>query len=94
MKNHIEKPESVKSPRFTIIENGTEVLNTSKELESSGKIIQLQNELKPIIVLLDHKKRSSIHFKKERHQKNYRIQPGDYEKDSLTKTKIADSESE
>ena len=85
MEDQKKKTESVKKIRFAVIENGQEVLSTSKELEASGKVIKLQQELKPLIVLLDHQRKSSLHFKKTINQKNYRIHAGDYEEDSVTK---------
>ncbi|HSD07923.1 hypothetical protein [Flavobacterium sp.] len=81
MKNLNEK--TVKPKRFTVLENGKEVLNTSKREEADKKISQLQKELKLSIVLLDNQEKRSTRYKKTIHQKNYRVEAGDFEIDSV-----------
>jgi hypothetical protein len=85
MKNQNEKTESVKIKRFTVLENGIEVLNTSKTEEIAEKVEVLKKEFKPRIIVLDRHSKTSIHHTKTIHQKNYRIEAGNYEKDSVVK---------
>jgi len=85
MKNKIEKTESNKVSRFSVIVDKVEVLNTSNEANIYKQIVKLQEEFKPLIVKIDHQKKQSFHYVKTIHQNNYRIQAGNYEKDSITK---------
>lgn len=85
MKEELKKAESVKTMRFTIKENGQEVLKTDKLEEVDIQIKKLQAEFKTEIVLIDHKEKKSTHFSKTIHQRNYRIQAGNYEVDGVLK---------
>ena len=85
MKEKIEKTESAKIERFSVIVDKVEVLNTSKEANIYTQIFKLQEELKPLIIKIDHEKKKSFHYVKTIHQRNYRIQAGNYEKDSVLK---------
>jgi hypothetical protein len=82
MKNQIKKVESVKTPRFTVLENGVEVLKASKKELAEERIQLLQAELKPWIVLVDHKEKTSTHYRKTIHQQNYRIEAGNFDIDT------------
>jgi hypothetical protein len=82
MKNQIEKVESVKKPRFIVLENGVEVLKASKIELANERVQSLQAELKPLIVLVDHKEKTSTHYSKSIHQKNYRIEAGNFDIDT------------
>jgi hypothetical protein len=85
MENQIEKAESVKTKRFTVKENGQEVLATSKKTEADKKIKSLQKEFKPLIILLDHQDKKSTRYSKTINQQNYRIEAGNFEVDSIIK---------
>ncbi|MDI6033034.1 hypothetical protein QLS91_08100 [Flavobacterium sp. LB2P84] len=82
MTKQIERVESVKTPRFTVLENGVEVLKASKIELAFERVKLLQAELKPLIVLLDHKEKTSTHYSKTIHQKNYRIEAGNFDIDT------------
>ncbi|MFV8336463.1 hypothetical protein ACNQF7_10310 [Flavobacterium sp. RSP29] len=82
MNNNIKKVESVKKPRFIVLENGVEVLKASKKELADARVQLLQEAFKPLIVLVDHKEKTSTHYTKTIHQKNYRLESGDYEKDT------------
>jgi hypothetical protein len=60
MKTQNEKVESVKTKRFTVLENGQEVLKTDKREEADNGITKLQAESKPLIVLLDTNGKTAI----------------------------------
>lgn len=85
MKEELKKAESVKTKRFTVKENGQEVLATSKKTEADDKIKSLQAEFKPLIILLDHQDKKSTRYSKTINQRNYRIEAGNFEKDSIIK---------
>jgi hypothetical protein len=82
MTKEIQKVESVKKPRFIVLENGVEVLKASKIELAEEKIISLQAELKPLIVLIDHKEKRSTHYSKTINQQNYRIEAGNFDIDT------------
>lgn len=82
MKKENEKTESNKVERFSVVVDNVEVLNTSKEANSYTEIFKHQNELKPLIIKIDHQVKKSFHYVKTIHQQNYRIVAGNYEKDS------------
>lgn len=86
MKNEIEKTESVKKPRFIVLVNGEVDLNASKKELADDRVQLLQTELIPVIILLDNKEKTSTQYTKTIHQRNYRVQAGNYEKDSVLKT--------
>jgi len=81
MTKETQKVESVKNKRFTVLENGTEVLNFLKKEEATEAVKMLQKEFKPMIILIDNQEKVSTHYKKTIHEKNYRIVAGNYEKD-------------
>ncbi|PIF33017.1 hypothetical protein CLU81_3587 [Flavobacterium sp. 9] len=85
MTKEIPKAESLKRKRFTVLENRSEVLNTSKQEEATEAIKTLQKESKPLIVLLDNQNKTSTHYSKTINQKNYRIEAGNFENDSVAK---------
>ena len=85
MTKETQKVESVKIKRFTVLENNTEVLNTSKKEEAENAIENLRKESKPVLKLLDNQLKTSLHYTKTINQKNYRIQAGNFEKDSIAK---------
>lgn len=85
MTKETQKVESVKIKRFTVLENSTEVLNTSKKEEAETAIENLIKESKPVLKLLDNQLKTSLHYTKTINQKNYRIQAGNFEKDSIAK---------
>jgi hypothetical protein len=82
MKKEIQKVVSVKKPRFIVLEGGLEVLKASNKELANQRVQFLQSVLKPVIVLLDHKEKTSTHYTRSIHQKNYRVESGDYEKDT------------
>ena len=82
MNKNIKKVESVKKPRFAVVVEGKEVLKASKIELAFERVKLLQAELKPLIVLLDHKEKLSIHYSKTINQRNYRVESGDYEIDT------------
>ncbi len=82
MNKNIKKVESVKKPRFAVLDGTEQVIATNKKEEANEKWIQLQQESKSLIVFLDHKEKYSLHVTKTIHQKNYRMVAGDYEKDT------------
>lgn len=82
MTRQIKKVAFVKKPRFIVIENGVEVLKASKKELADARVQLLQEAFKPLIILVDHKEKTSMHYSKTIHQKNYRIEAGDYEKDT------------
>lgn len=82
MKKEVQKVESVKKPRFIVLENGVEVLKASNKELADQRVQFLQSVLKPLIVYLDHKEKTSTHYSRTIHQKNYRVESGDYEKDT------------
>jgi hypothetical protein len=86
MKEEVKKAESVKTKRFTVKDNGKEVLNTAKREEADEKVTELQKEFKPLIIFLDNQEKRSTQYSKTIHQKNYRIEAGTYDIDSITKT--------
>ena len=83
--NQIEKAESVKTKRFTVLENGKQVLTTAKKTEATDKVKLLQEESKPLIILLDSKEKNSKRYSKTINQRNYRVEAGNFEIDSITK---------
>jgi len=85
MKKEIEKTEDVKKPRFIVLVNGEVALNASKKELADETVQLLQKELKPVIILLDNKEKKSTQYTKTIHQRNYRVQAGNYEKDSVLK---------
>jgi hypothetical protein len=82
MNNNIKKAESAKKPRFIVLENGVEVLKASKKELADERVKSLQAELKPLIILVDHKEKTSTHYSKTINQKNYRIEAGNFEIDT------------
>jgi hypothetical protein len=82
MNKNIKKVESVKKPRFIVLENGVNVLNASKKELADERVQSLQAELKPLIILLDNKEKTSMHYSKTIHQKNYRIEAGNFDIDT------------
>ena len=82
MNKNIKKVESVKKPRFIVLENGVEVLKASKKELADARVQLLQEAFKPLIILVDHKEKTSMHYSKTIHQRNYRVESGDYEKDT------------
>lgn len=82
MNKNSKKVESVKKPRFIVLENGVNVLNASKKELADERVQSLQAELKPLIILLDNKEKTSMHYSKTIHQRNYRVESGDYEIDT------------
>ena len=82
MTKEIKKDESVTKPRFIVLENGVEVLKASKKELADARVQSLQEAFKPLIILVDHKEKTSTHYTKTINQKNYRIEAGDYEKDT------------
>lgn len=89
-----KKAESVKVKRFAVVVDKIAVLNTSKKDEADSKIIRLQSELIPLIILLDNQDKKSFRFSKTVHQNNYRIQAGNFEEDSKTKSVIESTETQ
>lgn len=87
----IKKEETEKKPRFQVLENGEVVLNAAKKELANDRIQELQDKLKPVIILLDHKEKKSIRYRKTIHQRNYRIEFGDYEMDQAIPP-VAESE--
>lgn len=85
MTKEAQKVESVKIKRFTVLESFTEVINTSKKEEADDAIEKLKAESKPLLKLLDNQKKTSLHYTKTINQKNYRIEAGNFEKDSVAK---------
>lgn len=85
MTKEAQKVESVKIKRFTVLENFTEVIHTSKKEEADDAIEKLKAESKPLLKLLDNQKKTSLHYTKTINQKNYRIEAGNFEKDSVAK---------
>lgn len=85
MTKEAQKAESVKIKRFTVLESFTEVINTSKKEEADDAIEKLKAESKPLLKMLDNQKKTSLHYTKTINQKNYRIEAGNFEKDSVAK---------
>ena len=82
MKKEIQKVESVKKPRFAVVVEGKDVFNSNDRKEVAGEIFKLQKESHPLIILLDHKAKESDRYSKTIHQRNYRVESGDYEIDT------------
>lgn len=82
MNKNIKKVESVKKPRFIVLENGVEVLKASKKELADARVQLLQEAFEPLIILVDHKEKTSTHYSKTIHQRNYRVESGDYEIDT------------
>ena len=82
MKKEIQKVESVKKPRFAVVVEGKEVLKASKKELADARVQLLQEFLRPLIILVDHKEKTSMHYSKTIHQRNYRVESGDYEIDT------------
>lgn len=82
MTKETQKVESVKKPRFQVLENGVEVLKASKIELALERVQLLQTESKPLIILIDNKEKKSIRYCKLPHQKNYRIETGNFEADA------------
>lgn len=82
MKKEVQKVESVKKPRFIVLEGGLEVLKASNKELADERVQLLQAELKPLIVLLDNKEKRSTRYSKTINQKNYRIEAGDFDLDT------------
>ncbi|WP_289659467.1 hypothetical protein [Flavobacterium panacagri] len=86
MKNQLEKAPTSKQKQFSVIVEKVEVLNTSEIKEADAKIKVLQTEFKPLIILIDKKEKTSVHYSKTSHQRNYRIEAGNFEKDIIKPT--------
>lgn len=82
MKNQIEKVESVKKPRFIVLENDVEVLRASKKELADERVQLLQAEFKPLIVLIDNKEKTSTRYSRTIHQRNYRVEAGNFDIDT------------
>ena len=82
MNKNIKKVESVKKPRFAVVVEGKEVLKASKKELADARVQLLQEFLRPLIILVDHKEKTSIHYSKTINQRNYRVESGDYEIDT------------
>ena len=86
MSKEAQKKESTKIERFTVVENGQEVVNTSEKSAALESVKALQKEHKPLIVLLDNLRKTSMQYTKSINQKNYRIGAGNFENDTVKKT--------
>ena len=83
MTKEIQKVESVKKPRFIVLENGVEVLKASKKELADARVQSLQEAFKPLIILVDYKEKTSTHYTKTINQKNYRIEAGNFDLDTI-----------
>jgi hypothetical protein len=85
MKEQIAKTESVQIKRFTVVVLGKEVFKGNDRKEVAAQIFKLQKDSQPLIILLDSEVKESYQYSKTIHQRNYRVQAGNYEEDSVLK---------
>ncbi|KIQ22661.1 hypothetical protein RT99_06030 [Flavobacterium sp. MEB061] len=85
MKEQNVKTESTKQKRFTLVVEAKEVFKGNDRQEVAGEIFKLQKDSHPLIILLDSEAKESYQYSKTIHQRNYRVQAGNYEKDSVLK---------
>lgn len=82
----MEKTANTKAKQqFSVVVSGKEVFTSSSKKKVDQEIVKLQEELHPVIILLDHQQKESKCYSKTIHQRNYRLQAGNYEKDSVLK---------
>lgn len=85
MKEQNAKTESAKTKRFTVVVEAKEVFKGNNRQEVAAEIFKLQKDSHPLIILLDSEAKESYQYSKTIHQRNYRVQAGNYEKDSVLK---------
>ena len=85
MKEQNAKTESTKQKRFSVVVKGKEVFKGNDRKEVVEHIFKLQKDSHPLIILLDSEAKESYQYSKTIHQRNYRVQAGNYEKDSALK---------
>lgn len=88
MKNQTEKTETTKTKQFSVIVEKKEVLTTTRSKEAIAKVNELQIENEPSIIMIDNNEKKSTRYTKKRHERNYRIEAGNFESDSVLLTSI------
>lgn len=87
-----KKANTTTKKRFSLVVSGKEVFTAALKKKVEPEITKLQNEFHSLIIVLDHQEKESIQYSKTMHQRNYRLQAGNYEKDSVLKSSVEEVE--
>ncbi len=62
-----------KNPRFEVFNGETSVVTTNEIAKMAKKVIELQKEKAPVIIINNYVNQEITTYKKQIHEKNYRV---------------------
>lgn len=62
-----------KKPRFEVFNGETSVITSNEVAKIAKEIVKLQHQKQPVIKIHDYENHEIIRYRKEIHQKNYRV---------------------